>query len=252
VRPARSILLLAALLAWSSQVHAAEGVSLRWNTCLIDGGVQNKSFACDVNAGAELLAGSFKLGADLGFVSGNEIVVDLATAGAALPAWWQFKNVGTCRQGALGINFTPNALELNCPDWGAGLIVGAITAYNIGIKGPTTARIVAASAVSPDARQDLIAGQEYLSFNLVISHAKTVGTGSCDGCSTPACIVFLAVKVTTPTPANDRTISGPMNGTDSNWTTWQGGGGIGDSEGGCPRPLPTEKRTWGAVKALYH
>src|SRR5262245_31288330 len=117
MRPTRSILLLAALLACSSRAHAAQGLGLRWDTCLIDGGVQNRSFACDVNTGLETLAGSFKLGADFGQVSGNEIVVEIASAGAALPAWWSFKNVGTCRQGALGMNFTPNGLEVDCPDW---------------------------------------------------------------------------------------------------------------------------------------
>ena len=253
MRPTRSLLLLTALLACSSQAHAAQGLSLRWDSCLIDGGVQNKSFACDVNTGAEVLAGSFKLGADMGQVSGNEIAVDLASAGAALPAWWSFKNTGTCRQSAMTINFVTGALEQDCPDWGAGVIVGGLAAYNIGVKGANTARITAAAAVPPDQLQLLSAGQEYLSFNLVINHSKTVGAGSCAGCSTPVCLVLLSINITTPVLANNRVITGPMNGNDSDWATWQGGGGVvvgGNS--GCPRALPTERRSWGAVKALYH
>src|SRR5690349_1796199 len=61
MRRARALLLaLPALLAVASAAHAA-GVSLRWNDCYGDGGVQNKNFACDTNAGSQTLVGSFTL-----------------------------------------------------------------------------------------------------------------------------------------------------------------------------------------------
>src|SRR5262245_42568447 len=256
MREGRTLVLLAALLALASQAHAApsaQGLGLRWNSCLLDGGVQNKSFACDVNTGTDVLVGSFKLGVDLANVSGNEIVLELASAGATLPAWWAFKNGGTCRQGAMGFNLVQIASAPDCPEWGAGLTAGGIGAYVIGIRGPNTARLVAASAVPPDGLQLLSAGQEYFSFSLNINHTKTVGTGACGGCSTPVCLVLESITLTTPVLANNQKLRGPLNGVDSDWATWQGGGGVvvGGSSG-CPHALPTLKRTWNELKSLYH
>jgi hypothetical protein len=227
-------------------------VFLRWNQCYGDGGVQNKTFACGTNAGAEVLTGGFALGADLAQVSGNEVTLELASAGAVLPAWWEFKNAGTCRPTAMIISFSIDPLASVCQDWAQGLSSGGILAYNIGVKGPNTARMVAALAVAPENLQNLSAGQEYFSFSLRISHTKTVGTGACAGCTTPVCLLLRSINVTTPVVVNNQTLSGPGNGVDSDFATWQGGGGISSIIGsGCPGALPVEKRTWGAVKALY-
>ena len=137
-------------------------------------------------------------------------------------------------------------------NWASGQSAGGIGAYNIGIAGPNTARVVAALAVPASALADLFAAQEYFSYNLTINNAKTVGTGACAGCTTPACIVFNSVKVTTQVAANDRTLSGPTNGTDSNFCTWQGGAGTDSNRGvGCPAATPTRNSTWGKVKSLY-
>jgi len=85
-----------------------------------------------------------------------------------------------------------------------------------------------------------------------VSNIKTVGTGACAGCQTGVCIVFNSILLNTPILANDRTLSGPSNGTDSNYCMWQGGGNptVGVITG-CPAATPTKQRTWGAVKALY-
>jgi len=174
------------------------------------------------------------------------------TAGP-IPAWWQFKNTGTCRQTALVMNATISPAAVNCIDWASGQAAGGIGAYNIGIAGPNTARIVAALAVPASALADLFGATEYFSYNLSISNVKTVGTGACAGCTTPACIVFNSVKVTTQVAANDRTVAGATNGTDSNFCTWQGGAGTDSARGvGCPAATPTRNSTWGKVKSLYH
>ena len=249
----KAILLCGMLLAVAASVATAgPGVNLRWSSCFGDGGALNKAFTCNTNAGTNQLVGSFELAANMIGVSGNEQVIDLASASATLPAWWQFKNTGTCRQTALSVNFAMNALNVVCADWGAGQSNGAIGAYNIGYLSPNRARIIMASAVPPSLLQDLFAGTEYWSFNLLISNAKTVGTGACAGCSTPVCIALSSINVTTQEQARNRKLSGPTNGTDSNYSTWQGGGvpvtGLGS---GCPAATPSQNRTWGQVKSLY-
>src|SRR5262245_25341776 len=89
----RFVFVALALLAASDA--AAGMVNLRWNDCWGDGGTMNRVFACNVNTGSESLVGSFIPQINLTDVSGIEITVDLATAGATLAPWWDFKNVGT-------------------------------------------------------------------------------------------------------------------------------------------------------------
>jgi len=257
------ILLCGALLALDVTVAAAaQGLNLRWQACIGDGGAFNRAFACDSNtAPSHVLVGGFELGLDMANVSGDEIVIDLSTADFYIQPWWQFRNAGSCRLASLALNTTISPAAVACADWGNGLSVGGVGAYILGgansfpylwLGGANTARIVAATAVPYDALSQLFAGQEYFSFNVVIDNAKTVGTGACLGCQSPACITFNSLHLTTPVAANDRKLTGPANLTDGNFVTWQGGGGVWSERGdGCPAATPTRKQTWGAVKSLY-
>jgi len=255
----RVTLLCGLLLALTATVASAAGVGLRWKSCNSDPASQiNQNFACNSNtAPASVLVGSFTLGAaGLAQASGNEVVIDLASAGSTLPAWWQFKNPGTCRGAAMTMNFVGPAA---CLDWALGAASGGLGAYNIGQRGPNTARVVAALAVTPDNLQDLGGGQEYFSFNLQINNTKTVGTGSCAGCQTPVCIVFSSINLTTPVLANNIKLTGSESGADGDFATWQGGVGVvvgpypgGNGGSGCGGATPTQNKTWGAVKSMYH
>src|SRR5882672_5689194 len=93
----KKFLLCGLLLAMTASASAAAGLNLRWNACFGDAGANNKISACTSNAGSQFMVGSFVLPSDLPGVSGIEIVIDVATAGSTLPAWWSFKNVGSCR-----------------------------------------------------------------------------------------------------------------------------------------------------------
>jgi|SwirhirootsSR2_FD_contig_51_4425347_length_815_multi_9_in_0_out_0_1 hypothetical protein len=251
-------LLCGLLLALTAASASAAGVGLRWGACFGDAGPINKNFACNTNSGTNVLTCSFQTGEDILASSGQEVVIDIASAGATLPAWWAFKNAGTCRIGALGLNTVPTAGPV-CIDWAVnGPATAGIGAYDIGARSPNTARIKIANAVQASALADIFAGQEYFSMNVTITNQKTVGTGSCAGCTTPVCIVFNSIKLTTQVAANDRTVSGPMNGTDADFATWQGGAGItvpptpGNPGGsGCGGATPTQNKTWSQVKSLY-
>jgi hypothetical protein len=95
-------------------------------------GVLNKTFACDTNAGSELLVGSFVPVANISNVKGVEVVIKLASIDSSWPAWWEFINTATCRQSSLTMNTTStNPASLACPDWSLGNSVGEFTAtYN--------------------------------------------------------------------------------------------------------------------------
>jgi hypothetical protein len=256
----KSLMLCGLLLALTASIaSAAPGTNLRWLACFGDAGAANRNFACNLNTGTEALVGGFELGADLTGTTGIEIVVDVATAGSTLPAWWVFSGVGGCRVATppiLVMNPTISVSASACADWAGGAAAGGLAAYQIGTAGPNTARMIGGFAVAAANAANLTGGQEYFGFNALISHAKTVGTGACAGCNIAACIVLNSIKCATPPvagqPSRDVTVSGPTNGTDSNFCTWQGGAGVNSGRGtGCPAATPTQKTTWQQVKSLY-
>ena len=252
-------LLCGLLLAISATVaSAAPGVNLRWQACWGDGGLPNRNSLCNSNLGnAGQLVGSFELGA-AGHpnTSGVEIVMDVASAGAVLPAWWQQNGLGQCRSVSMTMNGTISALAVACFDWASGAAAGGLAAYNIGTNGPNTARAIGGFAVPAVSIANLPGGLELFAFNAVITLIRTTGAGSCAGCLTPACIVLNSLKVASPPvagqPSTDVVLTGPTNGTDSNYATWQGGGGIVvGTRQGCPAAVPTHNTTWSSVKTLY-
>jgi len=243
----KTILLCGALLALTATVASAAGVNFAWNNCYGEGtGVQNKNFACTVNTGTNSAVGSFVAPAGVTALSGNECTIDLQSAGATLPAWWQFKAIGTCRQNSLSVNFVANAANAVCVDEFSGAGAGGIGDYKIGFGGnPARARIVMAIATASPAPVD--ADVEYFAFNLLINNAKTVGAGACAGCTVPVCLVLNSIKLTQPIGVGDFVLSQAANPA-SNYITWQGGA-IGGS--GCPAATPAKNATWGTVKSLY-
>lgn len=231
---------------------AYPGCNLRWDRCYGDAGAINRSFACDTNAGTSALVGSFVPPADVVDANGLEITVDLASASTDLPAWWQMRIAGTCRQTSLSVALVPPEGSATCLDWYTGLVAGGIADYRMGHGGRNTVRIVAAVGVSLEALADLTGGTEYFGFQFVLNHARTVGDGACAGCETPVCLVVNTYKVVTPVSANNVRLQGPANGTDSDYATWRGGGVPVTWRGtGCPAATPARRSTWGSVKSLY-
>jgi len=257
-------LLLGSLLL--APVAHASGVFLKWDACHADGGVSVRSFACDANAGSELLVCSVVLDADMASVSGVEARIVGQSAGAALPAWWQFKNVGTCRQNAMTAEISPSGPVGGCPGAFGADASGGIGAYTIGWQSPGGIKLVLAAAVPPSATVALAAGQEYFLFALRISHAKTVGTGACSGCLEPMCLGVGYLALTSPLP--DATREFAMSGFPSDQghlVSWQNSspgavygfqvdppfGHLLDYAMTCDFATRARPSSWGAVKSLY-
>lgn len=231
----------------------AGGVSLRWDNCLNDGGTINRDFACNANTGMNVLIASFMLDTDMGYPDRIRSEIDIVAAAGALPSWWAFLEPGSCRQASLVANNLPPTEYNNCYAWGEGGVAGTISTDVPGVLGPNSARISTTSSM-PGAVPliDFIAGFEYFFVRVSFNNAKTVGTGACGGCDVPMCIALQWVEVRYFLPESIRLISGPLNGTNSHYVTWQGGGNPTTPKGtGCPAATPTRRQTWGAVKALY-
>ncbi len=64
MKPAPALTLILASLVCSAEPAIAAGVNLSWNACTPEGGVQNKTFACNSNTGSRTIYGSFVLAAN--------------------------------------------------------------------------------------------------------------------------------------------------------------------------------------------
>ncbi len=246
------LLVLAVTLCSAGNASAAAGVALRWSNCFSDGGLSNKSFACNQNIGTEQLIGTFQLATAASPVFGFQTRLIVATSGPSLPAWWGFLNAGSCRQTAAALGSAQPGASVVCQDAWSGQAAAGIGIYAVGVLGPSTARISGVGAVPGTVPSSLSAGIEYFCFHINISHAKSVGTGSCAGCSTPACIMIEDIQVMGAGSTTVALLTTPSNGSDSHFVTWQGGAGVQAlPNGGCAGAVPVRNRSWTGVKSLY-
>lgn len=250
------ILLCGMLLALTASVtYAATGVNMRWDHCFTEGGIVSKSSACALNFGGQDLICSFEIDAPLNNMTGDVMVIDLASASPTLPAWWTFIDPASCRPSALSIQAVNGTTS--CFDWSNLQASMNIAAYDVGAHGPNTARIKCLNAVKASQVQNVGPGLEFNVAKITVSNALTTGAGSCGGCNVPVCLVFNSCELDTLDPAVFVLLNFPAHQgvqiTDhSDYAAWQGGGvPIVNGRQGCPLAVPTRNATWGSVKALY-
>ena len=240
------------LLAASRAFADPPGIGLAWDHCQGEAGaVQNKVFACDTNAGVDILYGTVTLAAPLDSVAGMDMELRIVSASPSLPSWWQLAPSGACRFGALSAPQFVDPTATTCEDWGNGIASGSY-AWNAihhicvpDLPPPNMVGLTIGAFVPIDQLQNLVAGQKYFVFSLRINHIRTVGAGACGGCEVPMCITFCGGGFGTepggvfnPTPTTPSIPGGNM-------VTWQGG------SPSCLGATPTQRATWGSVKSLY-
>jgi hypothetical protein len=246
----RLCLLFAAPLFFGAASSSAAGINLAWNDCGAFGTFR-ETFACDTNVGSHVLVGSFVAPQMEDAMSGNTIALDLLSACAAVPDWWQTRT-GLCRATSLSSSFDFTASPGNCLDYWEG---GAIGALVMDPPSGKTARIRGSFALpSGDSRIVPIAeGTEVYSFKVVFNNAKTVGPAACQGCLADMCFLLQSIRLDQPT-AGSIMITNPAM---SSAVSWQHGGIVYPDFTNLPPfcigdcPTPTRARTWGSIKALY-
>jgi hypothetical protein len=232
----KRVILICAMLLATAPAATAAGLNLAWNACRGDGGVQNRTFACNTNLGQHNMIGSFVLDSDLAAMSGDELVVEVVAATATLPDWWRLINAGSCRQTSLAITAYDNGLICRDPfEMTASM---NIAAYQLGVPGPNSARLLCVNGITPNATVGLLALQEYSVARWIIFNQKSVGTGSCSGCDTPVTITFTQARILDGAGNIAATLNTPTSPS-SNVITWQA------------LPTPTRSSTWSAVKSLH-
>jgi len=235
-------LVVAGIISLAPAADAA-GVNLAWDACTPEGGVQNKSFACNSNSGGRTLYGSFVLANDQPHFVGAEMTIDIVAEHDSLPPWWQFYNPNTCRRFALTVSFS-FAIEPNefCADPWSGQATGGIGAYSTPAQpggDPNSARLTFVAAVPSTMPMQLSAGTEYYCFKILISSAKTAGTSACGGCDVPVCILLSRISAV----QNNGTQEDLVTPVVSSVATWQ-------SAESCPAGSTPENITWGQIRSV--
>jgi hypothetical protein len=116
---------------------------------------------------------------------------------------------------------------------------------------PNRARIRVVFAVPTTLAFPVDATSQYYAFKVLIRNLKTTGSGSCAGCSTPACIVLDFIQLDPPNGVGNVLISQPLDRLDVSWQCPS----FPVTEGGLcfnSCPVPARKASWGAIKSLYH
>jgi len=236
--------LAAALMVFGASASLAQGgLNLNWDGCS-DGGVAAKTWACNSNTtgGALAIFGSVVVPHDMPLFAATSAIVDIAFTGGTIPAWWMTL-AGQCSANRVDMSFAASVLVTNCGNIWQDSPNLAVFQVQQGVNGPDRVRLNGGAAVPAGSELPTVADGSELSFcKISIGKSKTVGTGSCAGCLTGACIVLNECKLQQPAGVGDYTVTNPAA---RNFVSWQAGGPV------CPQATPSQNRTWGAVKNLY-
>lgn len=241
-------LLCGMLLALSATVASAAGLNLAWDACLNGGGLPAKTFACNTNTPGLTPAHHMFLSAvapgGISLWTSFEFAFELQSESPVLPAWWQLRGTGQCRNGALSMSAT--AATAGCTDVYNGQALGGIASYTVGTGGPNRARGTGIWSVPSFAQTPLTEGEEYYVSRISIANLKTVGTGSCAGCDIGVCINAVSVKFVQPagTAGGNQTVTNPATRAHVTWQAVV-------NQATCTGATPARNVTWGRVKTLY-
>ena len=243
----KTVILCGVLLAMSASLASAAGVNLAWNECVGGGGLHDMTFNCatNSNASSHTFVASFRAPAGIGSYVSNEGTVELQSNSTPLPAWWALKGTGQCRTGAAIADANFVSGPFGCTDVFLGAASGSLASYNVGFLQPNRGRMNLVFAVGSAGATALEPETEYYAFKVQILNTKTVGTGSCAGCSDGVCIVYTKCNVVQPngSPGGNVALTNPA---ESNFCTWNG-----PTAATCTGATPTKNTTWGSIKSLY-
>ena len=242
IRAAACAALTLAWLAGSGAAHAA-GTFVAWRDCRVDGAqwLANEAHGCQSTITDVAFYPGFELAVAIDSVLAMELVIDVDVAAAALPAWWRM-DPGQCNAEGWSADAAPS---ISCPQAWAGQGVAAVQGWLPSTPGgsPRHGRLLVATASVPGTLASLEANTPYTACRVILRGQNVL---ACEGCTTPACLVFNSVIIRRLLPGGveqEIFVSGPITAA-ADRITWQGGTGA-----DC-QAVPVRAATWGAVKAL--
>jgi hypothetical protein len=241
----KALWMTCAYLALTASAAAATGgsINLGWGDCGGLPATENRTFACDTNAGTNTLVGSFLAPCCVTELQTIEVAMDLQSTGATLPNWWQMRTA-QCRAQALVPGFDFTSGPFTCFDYWQNRASGGVQEDPFAGNRARIRMLMALPYQDPTVGPVPEALETY-SYKCIISNRKTAGQGACGGCGTGVCIVLNSITLDQKTwnPYGDYLITAPAN---RNWVTWQGGTGA-----DCFLATPARNVTWGSIKTLY-
>jgi len=234
----KKALLLTALLLVVALPAFASGVNMAWGTdCYTTNPTTNASYVCNKNTGSNQMIISFAPSVTQPQFVGIEVYMEGLAQAVAVPDWWKMGS-GECRPTAISAdaNFL-TAPMVDCVDPWGNLQGGGLAAYT---DGGNQMHIIIGYAIAEPVQLD--ANVEYYGCKVIITNAKTVGTGLCAGCTTPVIWGMHHLKSAELGPFEWLTEAIPGG---NQCLTWQG------STLPCATPVPVKNSTWGQVKSLY-
>jgi hypothetical protein len=242
----KTLLMTCTLLALGVGIAAAGpgGVNLGWLDCGGLAASQNRTFTCTTNTGIHTLVGSFVAPSGIEQCSANEVVIDIQSAGVALPAWWSLRGSAPlgCRSSSMTQSGDFTGGPFNCFDYWQGGASGGVS-QDTPVGNRARIKMLEGLPAGNPNITSIPEGTEVYSFKLNIGSQKTVGLGACAGCIESVCIVLNSIAINQPPPLTTQKVSAPAP---RNWATWQNG-----IPGDCLAATPAKNSTWGSVKALY-
>src|SRR5262249_39963665 len=125
---------------------------------------------------------------------GIDAVVDIIASQDSMPDWWKH-GAGMCRGSTAlvtSVDFTSG--PFTCEDVFLG--VGAMGyLYSIPYSAPNRARLEIQAAIPYESATPLDATKEYYAFRTSVQRSRTVGDGSCTGCSVPVCLFLDHIQI---------------------------------------------------------
>jgi hypothetical protein len=198
---------------------------------------------CTSNAGSLILIGSFVPPPGISALVGAESIISVTFVAPTVPAWWQIQQSGGCRTGSMSASFKFPGLTSCVNPWSSNVLGGSDLELNPPCCPSANFARIHAVCVVPEADSVATAeGIEYYAFEILINRKKSIGTGSCDGCATAACLElrFLHLyQARRPDPFG-------LSDVDQNRRVTYNNSSVND----CLY-VPVRNRSWGAVKAMY-
>lgn len=228
-------ILLCGSLVLASTPAKAEWAALHWDACGAQ--VASRQFACDSNSGESRMVVSAYRDSAGGFTSAFTCSLDVVVAAQTLPSWWMLGRA-ECRAGSLVESVIAEPVDVQCAYAWHGVLAHGMLITSGAISAQTHLWIEGVD-VTQDVR--MTPHLEVFVVALTLRHDKSVGAGSCAGCSTSACVLLRDVTFVDEGGAN--TIHMPLL-PEQTMLVWQGG------TPSCAA-VPVRNRTWSGVKALY-
>ena len=245
------LLSVGVLLTLTSGLAMAGTIDLNWNACFshlapAPAAATTKSNHCTSNTGAQTLILSYYPSAEVTSLDAIDGFVDYHLT-TGIPCWWNFSDGTPRAKPAIGIvtdAFTcgPSQVE-TCFGCQANYFSdrGAIADGGMALIDATYGRISMTVGLPVGTGVAPAIGQEEFAFGVRITNAATL---TCAGCSTPITLTFDHLTLFGGSLGQADGVNGVQavtynqanHGTQTYYNL---------------NPTPTEKKTWGAIKAIY-